>query len=168
MPDTATWTIIAAVAQIVAAIFAIIAFVQARMMLHQADLQRKESVAPAWVVQSAQFHCPYYAQSNSYYVDIPLHNTGNGPARNITVGFEPTNHNLPCKESTGLGNPANQNVVLVDQTYGVRLFWEPAKPLDGILSIICTSRFGQKSKQGFHVSTYVENQHNAFCKVEPV
>lgn len=134
-------TVIAAIAQIVAAIFAWITIRQARIMIDKADAQFRASVAPAWELPLKILAPEWDHEKHIQRLDLTITNSGLGPARSLGIEFKPNTGVALCRED-GTGNPATETPILPGHIHSFKLYWEYGKPLNGILVIRSTSRLG--------------------------
>jgi len=158
------WQGIAGIAQILAAVFAVVTIVQARRTIKQADEERRLSVAPDWDLLDAGEAVARTPESVGLFARFA--NTGLGPARNIEVSFQSKNGNeflgvewagtlfyherknwLHLPEMLTLGK-----VIRSGELLDVELFWEGGLSLDGVLSIESATRFGNRVRHQFHVA----------------
>jgi len=150
--EAAWWQGIAGIAQILAAIFAVVTILQARKTIEQADKERRFSVAPDWgfVGTNTPITNRFKPPPPSLTVTIEFVNMGFGPARRVGVFFQPDNMNEPTHISWSSGE---YGVVPSGRFLRVSLTVHKGKPLDGSLSIECTTRFGDGVTRQFRVQT---------------
>jgi len=145
------WQGVAGIAQILAAVFAIVTIIQARKTIRQADEERRFSVGPDWDLVKTVFPMRRLgAGTSSMLVMLEFSNTGFGPARQTHVCFRPRNGNEPFGLSW---TPQDPKVVPASGVLQVRFGVNKGKPLDGELVIESTSRFGELVHCGFEVQT---------------
>ena len=162
------WQGVAGIAQIVAAIFAIITIIQARKTIKQAEGERRLSVAPDWDVVNAGIG-GHRGGHNTDRLGLVFTNTGFGPARSVVVWYEPRNETKPtCMLEKDLATISPLRVVPPMSRMRVHLEWPAGKLLDGLLFVECTTRLGDRMKHEFHVRTYLGEDGAMQPDVKPV
>jgi len=121
------WTVLAAIAQIVAGVLAAVNIWQAARSSRQTARQLQLSVAPDWEVRG-----PSYVNTTGQpdaKVDIVLVNTGFGPARRPHASFEPVSeiHPTRCEAQ-------KRAVVMAERELHVDLAWPCREETVGIHS----------------------------------
>ena len=170
MLDAPWWQGIAGIAQILAAIFAIVSIIQARKTIRQAEEDRHNAVAPDWSVASIEDHRGLgRATEVEQYAEF--RNSGWGPARRVHAEFRPENGNreksLRCEFFFPGGSvvPADTVDIAPGSQFRLSFGWALDGPLQGQLIIHCITRFGRQVSQGFALQTYVEGSY-AKCRLE--
>jgi hypothetical protein len=85
------WQGVAGVAQIAAAVLALIAVRQATRIINLAEDERRKAIEPAWEIVGRQHIGSYTLQRTPWFVStymITLRNVGAGPARQCTAEME--------------------------------------------------------------------------------
>jgi len=161
------WQGAAGIAQILAAILSMIAILQARKVIAQAEEQRKLSVAPDWDVVEESSES-YTTGSNMRVARIALLNSGSGPARHPAIRFEPRNDNRPSRISLEIhgakGTYSPSSVVPPMDLLTIRLTWHIDKPLDGLVILTYETRFGERKDVAFSVRTRSDGQRKPYCE----
>lgn len=169
------WQGVAGIAQIIAAVFAIVTIIQARKTIRQAEEERRLSAAPEWDAIEVWAG----GGGQGFALELFLVNTGLGPARNCRVVFQPSKpfeltdlvwHSSPdpAAERGWTELMKRGKIVLPGDRLVVALSWETVKSFTGLLSIECTTRFGDKARHDFRVSVDMDEDDVVGYDAEPV
>lgn len=165
----AWWQGIGGIAQTVAAVLTVIAIKQARKMLKLAEEERRFAVAPDWDIQAAEAK-PGWRKAGDptqRYGKIQLWNSGLGSARNPTMVFAPNNGNHPIQsDCRGMG--PKPYAVLPGGLLAIDIWWNVDRPLDGLLTVSCETRLGQRVSSEFHLLAWTEEGGEPHCNLTRV
>lgn len=140
------WQGIAGLAQILAAILAIVTIRQTSKMMVEADRQRRESVAPYWLFLGADVGIDLdrdKIRNRATFV-----NSGLGPARDVTPKF------WAYKQKTALqvfakGFEPDKMAIPPDCQYVVTFDWRRDQPIEGSLTIAYVTRLNENLTGSF-------------------
>jgi len=136
----------------VAGLLAAYTVIQARKTIRQADEERRLSVEPNWDVTVRSAYAPSQDPSLSR-VEILLVNIGLGSARNPMVKFTAHNDHEPAPGGVKCYGQLARELVPPRFHLLVYLDWYRDKPLDGTLTVSCTTRLGGKRSARFNLRT---------------
>lgn len=160
------WSIVASITQIIAAVFAAYTVWQAREMIALSKLQIRQSVEPDWDISPHIMSPEHDHVKMEHRVELPFVNTGDGPARNITVDFVPYSKNKPITIQRN-GIPPYSEPIPPGRIHLLKLDWACDQPIDGILTLSSKTRLGHRVEHHFHIRTYLDpqNARNGWCDI---
>ena len=157
------WQGVAGIAQMLAAIFAVVTIIQARKTIREAEAERKLSVAPDWDIAGVYVSGPAEGTASVY---IYIRNTGFGPARDFRCRFEPSSNNHPEEISFGIAGVRDGKWCFADDSMGfipvdgslrVDLSWQIDRPLDGTLAFTYKTRVAEQEVKKFRLRTWISD-----------
>lgn len=178
------WQGVAGIAQILAALFAImsiflalVSILLAARTIKQAQAERHEAVAPDWRVADIHDAQAHPSEPSKVESRIHLQNQGWGPARFVDVQFEPQNGNpatsLRCSYvfPSGKSVRAREAEIPPGSQVEVLLGWTSTRELQGLLVVRSMTRLGKALSKSFSLRTHVDRRArggaNAECEVRP-
>ena len=163
------WQGVGGIAQAIAAVLALIAIKQARKMLRLAEEERRFAVAPDWDIQTAEARPGWRKEAGDptqRHGAIQLWNSGLGSARKPTIGSAPFNGNRPIQsDCRGMG--PKPYAVRPGNLLAIDIWWNVDRPLDGLLTLTCETRLGQRVSSKFHLLAWTEEDGEPHLQLDP-
>jgi len=151
------WQGIAGIAQITAGILAVITIMQARDMQKQADIARRESVAPDWEIISVRSLANVYLSNPNKDFTLCFENTGFGLAKDVNIIFQPIKKETVVKLSepsmdTSHSKGHGRYYSPEDWIKVTLSFHTDQLPFEGYYILTSSSRFCERLEHKFKMS----------------